>query len=371
MRNSFQIGRIFGISIRIDYSWFIIFAMLLWSLSTHYFPEMYRWRTLSTYWIMGFITAIAFFMSILAHELAHSLVSKAKGVSVESITLFIFGGVAQVTDEPRKPSNEFWMALSGPLTSLALAGIFGAFYLSLRYVATPVRAMFAWLTGINMSVAIFNLIPGFPLDGGRLLRAIVWKITGDLRKSTRVASIVGRVVAYLFVFWGLWRLFYGDWIGGVWIAFIGWFLDRAATSSYRQLALKELMQAIKVKDVMIRECRSLPKELTIRELVDGYIFHTSFQCFPVVDNNVVLGIITIQEIKQIPREQWSFVTVEDAMIPLEKMKSVKPDDDLFTVLQKMNSDNVSQLPVVENDQLIGLISRDSLINAINIKSELG
>ncbi|MGQ9609184.1 MAG: M50 family metallopeptidase [bacterium] len=371
MRNSFQIGKIFGISIRIDYTWFLIFAMVAWSLGMHYFPRMYASWSPTIYWIMGIITAIIFFISVLAHELAHSLVSKARGVPVNSITLFIFGGVAQISDEPKKPGSEFLMAIAGPITSLMIGAIFGLVYIAAGRARTPIIAMAGWLSGINISVGLFNLIPGFPLDGGRILRAVVWKITGSLRKATRIATGVGRLIAYLFILWGIWRVFSNDWVGGIWIAFIGWFLENAASSSYRQIEFREVLRGLKVKNVMVSNCIKLRKGLTIREMVDSYVLYTVQQCFPVVDDDIVIGIVTLQDIKGIPKDRWETTTIEQAMIPLENMKTISPEDDLFNVLLLMNADQVSQFPVVENNQLLGIVSKDNLINAINVRAELG
>ncbi len=371
MRNSFQIGKIFGISIRIDYTWFLIFAMVAWSLGMHYFPRMYPSWSQLVYWTMGIITAIIFFVSVLAHELAHSLVSKARGVPVNSITLFIFGGVAHISDEPKKPGSEFLMAIAGPITSIVIGAIFGLIYISAGRSRTPIIAMALWLSGINMSVGLFNLIPGFPLDGGRILRAVVWKITGNLRKATRIASGVGRLIAYLFILWGIWRVFSNDWVGGVWIAFIGWFLENAASSSYRQIEFREILRGLKVKNAMVSNCTKLEKGLTIREMVDSYVLYTAQQCFPVVDNNIVIGIVTLHDIKGIPKDQWEITTVEEAMVPLQNMKTVSPEDDLFSVMLLMNTEQVNQFPVIENNQLIGIISKDNLVNAINVRAELG
>jgi Zn-dependent protease len=371
MRNSFQIGKLFGISIRIDYTWFVIFALIAWTLGSHYFPQLYPHWNQTIYWIMAILTAIIFFASIVAHELAHSLVSKARGVPVRSITLFIFGGVAEISDEPKKPSYEFWMAIAGPLTSIGIAAMFGVLYFISGRSKTPFSAMSLWLSGINLTIAIFNLIPGFPLDGGRVLRSIVWGITGNLRSATRIASIVGRVVAYLFILWGIWRIFLNnDVFGGIWIAFIGWFLENAASSSYRQLALKETFQDVRVRDIMMSDCPSLSSNLTIRELVDTYILHSVHQCFPVVSEGNVLGIITLQNIKEIPRDRWESLTVSEAMIPLHEMISVHPDEEVLSVMQKMAVARVSQFPVVENDRIIGMVSRDNLMNVINLKTDL-
>ena len=372
MRNSFQIGKISGISIRIDYTWFVIFALVAWSLGDQYFPHVYgnRWNHI-TYWLIGVITAVIFFGSVLAHELAHSLVSKSRGVPVRSITLFIFGGVAQISDEPKKPGSEFWMALAGPLTSFGIGIVFGAVYLMARRSGTLLEALALCLAVINLSVAVFNLIPGYPLDGGRILRSIIWKISGDLSGATRTASIVGRMVAYLLILYGVWKVFSGDWIFGIWSAFIGWFLENAASSSYRQVAIREMLQGVKVSKIMITDCPKLPKGLTIRELVDEYILHTTHRCFPVIENDNVLGVVTLQNIKEVPRDQWETTKVEEAMTLLDKTKAVRPDDGLYAVLRQMAEEGATQLPVIDNGQLVGMIARDNLASFISARSELG
>ena len=371
MKNSFQIGKIFGISIRIDYTWFVVFALIVWTLGSHYFPKQYPSWSQSIYWLMGIITAIIFFASIIAHELAHSLVSKSKGLPVHSITLFIFGGVAEIADEPKKPGAEFFMAIAGPLTSFGVAIIFWLLSMVSGHNRTPFSAMMLWLSLINMTIAVFNLIPGFPLDGGRILRSIIWKITGNLRTATRSASVVGRIVAYLFILWGIWRIFaFNDVFGGIWIAFIGWFLENAASTSYRQMTLKDTLQGMKVRDIMMSDCTVLPNYLTVRELVDNYILHSNNQCFPVSDGGQIVGIITLQMIKEIPQDQWATITMGDAMIPLDKIISVHPDEEVFAVMQKMAVEQIYQLPVMENGRLIGMVSRDNIINVVNLKTEL-
>ena len=371
MGNSFQIGRIFGISIRIDYTWFVVFALVAGSLGVRYFPSAYSGWSSVTYWLMGVITALIFFCSVLAHELSHSLVSKARGVPVQSITLFIFGGIARISDEPKSPGSEFWMALAGPATSAGIGIVFGTLYLAIGRGKTPLAALAAWLFYINLLVAGFNLIPGFPLDGGRVLRSIIWRITGNLRKATRIASNVGRGVAYLFILWGIWTALSGNLLGGIWMAFIGWFLVNAASSSYRQLTMREMLQGVKVSQVMMSDCPRLPKGLTIRELVDGYILRTTSRCFPVVDSGSVLGIITLNSVKEIPRDQWETMKVEEAMTPFDKLRTVRTDDDLYTVMRQMTEDGVNQLPVVEDGQLMGIVARDNLVGFINARSELG
>lgn len=369
--NSFQIGKVFGISIRIDYTWFIVFVLVALSLGSHYFPSVYPSWSSKVYWFMGVITAIIFFASVLAHELAHSLVSRARGVPVESITLFIFGGVARISDEPKRPGSEFWMALAGPATSIGIGIVFGAIYLATGRGKTPLAALAAWLSYINLFVAAFNLIPGFPLDGGRILRSILWKITSNLKSATLIASGVGKVFAYLFILFGIWRVISGNWFGGIWWAFIGWFLVNAASSSYRQLAMREMLQGVKVAEVMITDCPQLPKDLAIKDLVDGYILPTTRRCFPVVDEGRIVGIITLHDVKKVSQERWETTKIEEAMTPLNSLRTVRPDADLYSVMQQMTEGGVNQLPVVEGDHLAGMIARDNLLGFINARSELG
>lgn len=365
MRNSFQIGKLFGISIRIDYSWFIVFALVAGSLGYSYFPEVYPGWSSVKYWLMGIIAALTFFSSVLAHELAHSLVSKSRGVPVHSITLFIFGGVARLSDEPKSPGSEFWMAVAGPATSIGLGIVFGVLYLATKKTMITFSALAGLLLGVNVFVAAFNLLPGFPLDGGRIFRSIIWKITGNLRKSTRIASVMGRIIAYLLILLGVARgVIFGDWFYGMWTAFIGWFLRNAALSSYRQLALRETLQGVKASEVMISDCQELPGDLTIQELLDSYVPNIH-RCFPVMDNGHVIGIIAMQSVREIPREQWKTTRVEQVMIPFAEVKAVHPDDDLYTVMRQMTEENVNQLPVVKDGKFMGMIESGDLIRFIN------
>jgi len=371
MNNSFQIFKISGISIRIDYTWFIVFALVALSLGGNYFPKIYGGWPPELYWAMGIVTAILFFASVLAHELAHSLVSKARGVPVESITLFIFGGVARITDEPKNAGSEFWMALAGPATSVGTGIVFWLIHLLVGKSRTPIYALTAWLSYINLLVAGFNLIPGFPLDGGRILRAIIWQITKDLKKSTRIASVIGQIVAYLFILWGIRVLISGNLFNGIWIAFIGWFLLNAASSSYRQLAMREMLRGVKVREIMVTDCHGLPKDMPVKELIDEQILYTTRRCFPVTDIDKIIGIITLHNVKGIPKEEWENTKIESVMIPLEELKTVHPDDDLYKVMRQMTEEGVNQLPVLENGQLVGMIARDNLLSFMNARSELG
>ena len=365
------LGRFFGISIRLHYSWFFIFVLVTWALGAGYFPSSYPNWSLATYWGIGFATSILFFCSVLAHELSHSLVAQTIGIPVKSITLFIFGGVSQIGKEPGRPGDEFRMALAGPLSSLVIGGVFWGIYFGTRGVSEPLGALAFWLGWINLVLAGFNLIPGFPMDGGRVLRSIVWWRTNNLRSATRVASNIGRVIGYLFIFGGVFWIFRGNWINGLWIALIGWFLENAAVGSYRQVALQDMLRGHTVSEVMTRDCPVVPPKLTVEQLAHDYILGSGRRCFPVVDDGHVLGLVTLNDVKGVPRELRSTKTVSEAMTPFDKLKWVRPDDDLSDVLQLLSGEDVNQLPVVENNNIVGMVARDNLLSFIHTRSELG
>jgi Zn-dependent protease/predicted transcriptional regulator len=372
IRSGIPLGKFFGIPIRLHWSWFIIFALVTWSLGAYYFPDTYpNWST-TTDWVIGVSTSILFFSSVLAHELAHSLVAKAAGIQIRSITLFIFGGVSQITQEPERPGVEFRMAVVGPATSLLIAGIFGVIRLAVMGVSEPAAALAAWLGWINLALAVFNLIPGFPLDGGRVLRSILWWRTGDLRRSTRSASNVGRVVGYLFIAAGVFLIVWGgNWLSGLWIAAIGWFLQNAAQGSYRQLDLRDMLQGHTVSEVMLHECVAISPQLTLEQLVNDHVLRSGHRCFPVAEDSRVFGLVTTRDVKAVPRELWPTKTVREVMTPFDKVKWVRPNENLSNVLQQMTAEDANELPVVEAGAIVGMVARDNLQSFIDTRAELG
>ena len=316
MESSLRLGRIGGIEIGINYSWLIIFALVTWSLAVGVFPQTTPGLPLVTYWVMGAVAALLLFAAVLAHELAHSFVAIARGMPVKSITLFVFGGVSNVQKEPDEPADEFWMAIVGPLTSVAVGLLFGAVAFLLRDVLSPpVFAIVSYLAVINVILAIFNLIPGFPLDGGRVFRAIVWWITGSLKQATEIAAGAGRIIAYLFIFGGLYMAFGGNLIGGIWLIFIGWFLATAADVSARQVSALEALRGIAVRDVMNSAPVTVPRDVTIHDLVHDYILTRNVRAFPVVEDGNLVGMVTLSDVRLVPREQWEVVAVEQIMRP--------------------------------------------------------
>ncbi len=371
LKGGIPLGRILGISIKLHYSWFIIFALVTWALADGYFPSAYPDWDQATYWGIGLATSLLFFGSVLAHELSHSIVAQTAGIPVKSITLFVFGGVSQISKEPEKPGVEFRMALAGPACSLVIAGIFWGIRIATIGVSEPATALTYYLAWINAVLAGFNLIPGFPLDGGRVLRSIIWWRTNNLRSATRVASTIGRGTGYLFIFGGVFWIFWGDWINGLWIALIGWFLENAAAGSYQQVAFQDMLRGHTVSEVMTRDCPVVFPKLTVEQLVHDYILGTGRRCFPVAENSHLLGLVTLNDVKEVSREARLTKTVQETMTPLAKLKTVRPSDDLAEVMHRLTSEDINQLPVIENDNIVGMIARDNLLAFIRTRSELG
>lgn len=365
------LGRLFGIYIKLHYSWFIVFVLITWALAANYFPLNYPDWDLATYWGIGLATSLLFFTSVLLHELSHSIVAQAAGIPINAITLFIFGGVSQMTKEPDDPAVEFRLALAGPASSLVISGVFWGIWAVARDVSEPLAALAFWLGWINMVLAGFNLIPGFPLDGGRVLRSILWWRRGDLRGATRTASTIGRGIGYLFIFGGIWMIFWGYFLNGLWIAFIGWFLENAAVGSYRQVAMQDALQGHTVSEVMTRDCPSIHPNLSIEQLVHDYILDSGRRCFPVTEDSNVLGLITVHDVKRVPRELRAAKTVKETMTPFDRLKWVRPSDDLSGVLQLLTTEDVNQLPVMDSGNIVGMVGRDALLSFIHLRGELG
>ena len=374
-RGGIPIGKAFGISLRLHYSWFLIFALVTWALAGSYFPSTYPTWSLSVRIAAGLITSVLFFGSVLVHELMHSIVSQRQGVPVQSITLFFLGGVSQISSEPKQPKDEFRMAIIGPLSSLIIGGIFFGIYFGLRHVDTFavqfITAIAFWLGYINVFLGVFNLIPGFPLDGGRVLRSLIWWRSGNLKGATRIASTIGRAVGFILIFGGIWFIFTGNWINGILLALIGWFLESAAVGSYQQLLMQEMLKGHVASEVMSRDCAVIPPDTTIDQLVHGNVLASGRRCFPVVSDSQIMGMVTLHNIKAVPREQWSTETVKEAMTPFDKLKWVRPDEELSSVLQILTENNINQVPVVQDGEIVGMVSRENLLNFVNIRSRLG
>lgn len=370
MPGSFRIGKIAGIDIFIHVSWIIIFVLLTWSLATGWFAVLYPgWSTI-TYWVVSLIAALLLFVAVLVHELAHSLVARTRGLPVKNITLFIFGGVSNIEQEPQTPGVEFQMAFVGPLTSLVIGGIAYLLQLALGENTSPLAAILRYLAVTNVLLGIFNLIPGFPLDGGRVLRSIVWKLSGSLRTATRVTTLVGEVIGYLFILLGIWLFFGGNLLDGIWLGFIGWFLLSAAQSANTQSMLQSMLKGVTVGEVMNPSPLTVPANISLQKLVDDYFLPRGLRSAMVTQNDQLVGLITLGDIRSVPREQWSQVPVGHVMIPVNKLHVVSPQQNLNDVLPLMAGRDVNQLPVVQDGRLVGVLSRDAIMRYLEVRRSL-
>ena len=359
-----------GIPIGLDYSWFLIFALLTWMLASSYYPAEYKdWPPL-LYWFMGAVTAIMLFVSVLLHELGHSVVALRYKIPVRSITLFIFGGVARIDAKPPSATAEFLIAVAGPIVSLALAVLFTALQPAFAAVE-PLWGLAKYLAYINFALVLFNLIPGFPLDGGRVFRAAVWAVTKDLRRATLIAANSGRIFSFLFIFIGVWQIFNGNLGGGLWIVFIGWFLGNAATAEVRQVVVQGLMAGHTVRQAMSSRGVSVPADLTLQQLVDGHILGSGRRCFLVNRGDDTVGLITLHRVKEVPRPEWEKTTAAQAMLPLKEVKRISPDAELWSAFEQMGREGVNQLPVMTGQQVFGMLSREDVITFLRTLQEIG
>ncbi len=360
-RQSLPLGRILGILVGIDYSWFLIFALVTWSLATSYFPAEFKSWPTAAYWLIGALTAILFFGSVFLHELAHSLVAERFNIPVRKITLYIFGGISEMKIEPPTATAEFWITLAGPATNLLLAGVFALLALPLAAV-TPAEALFKYLAYINLILGLFNLIPGFPLDGGSVLMALVWGITHKRRWGIIAASTLGSILAYLLIFIGILQSFGGNIWNGLWIAFIGWFMLNASGGILRQERLKELLSGHRVAEAMSKFFTIIYPDTTLQCLVDEHILGSSRRSFIVKKDDQLVGMLTMHALQDVPKHEWGLKTVEQVMIPADQLISVSPSTELFEAIQAMDRDGVNQLPVIEAGQIQGMLTREDVIS---------
>jgi Zn-dependent protease/CBS domain-containing protein len=369
-QHNIPLGKVLGIQIGLDYSWFVIFVLLTWTLAGSYYPgEFKNWSPL-LYWLTGAVTAIMLFVSVLLHELGHSVIALWYKIPVRSITLFLFGGVAQVEAEPPSAVAELLIAIAGPLVSLALAAFFYAAQSAVSGVE-PLLGLTKYLAYINMALVLFNLIPGYPLDGGRVFRAIVWAITGSMSRSTLIAATVGRFCALLLIFMGIFQMFSGDLGGGLWIALIGLFLDTAASVQLQQVTLRGLLAGHRVAQAMSTRYAIVPETLTVQQLVDEQILDSGQRCLLVNRGDTTLGLITLHRVKEVPRQKWATTNAAEIMLPFDQLKCVDPDTELWSALEKMDSNGVNQMPVVRAERVVGMLSREDAITFLRTLQELG
>jgi len=373
MRKSFKLITILGIPVEINYSWFIIFALIVYTLSVGYFPLVNPDQGAAAHWLMGIVAALLLFICLLAHELSHSYVAKLNGLSISGITLFVFGGVAHMEKEPASPEVELKMAAAGPLMSFCLGTLFWLTSLGLNYIGM-VRSLSPiadYLTLLNFGVGIFNLIPGFPLDGGRILRALLWKFSHNLRQATLIASTFGKTFAYLMIGLGFLGLITGNILSGVWFIFLGLFLQEAAESSYRQVVMKKVLAGARIKNLMSRNVIVVPATLTLEKLVEEYFFKYRYTSFPVVEDDTLLGLVTFHAVKDIPREEWPTASARDILIPINPELLAHEQEDLMEAMVKLARNGVGRLLVVEDSKLIGILSQRDILRLFEFKEAIG
>jgi Zn-dependent protease/CBS domain-containing protein len=364
--------KLLGFEVRIDLSWIVIAILVAWSLSTGLFPFHYKNLSTQTYWVMGIIAAAGLFLSIIVHEFSHSLVARRYGMDMKGITLFIFGGVAEMEDEPPSPKVELLMAGVGPLSSIAIAALFYGIYSvgSTSGWADPVNGVVQYLSAINALLAGFNLLPAFPLDGGRVLRAGLWHWKKDVRWATRISAQIGSGFGIFLIVLGFFNIFGGNFVGGMWWVLIGMFLQTAAKMSYRQLITRKALEGEKVRRFMNPDPVTVDPTTTVEELVEDYVYKYHFKMFPVVNSERVIGCVTTKQVKEVPREQWSETRVSELILECTPDTTVKPDDDAIRALSLMRRTGGSRLVVVEDDQLAGVVSLKDMMKFLSLKIDL-
>lgn len=379
MEAHIKLGRIFGIQIGLHYSWLFIALLVALLLGGHFQMMNSDWGA-AIVWTTAILTALLFFVSILLHELSHAAVAKMRGLPVSSITLFAFGGVTNIEREAADAKTEFWMGIVGPITSavIGMACLALAFAIGwspsadgLMTAATaPPTAMLVWLGYINITLAVFNMIPGFPLDGGRVLRAIIWWTTGDASRSTRTAARVGQFVAIGFIVWGILNFFRGAGFGGLWIAFIGWFLLNAARAGEAREVMTQSLKGVRVGDVMARDCPTVDGNSNLQTFTDEHLLRTGGRCFIVEEQGRIAGLVTAHEVKAVERSKWAFTTVDNVMLPLERLRTVAPETPVADALDLMGREDINQLPVVSDGRLEGIIARGHILQLLQARAEL-
>lgn len=371
MSGSFSLGRIAGTRVEVHLSWLIILVLLTASLATGWFPTLVPGLTGTAAWAISGLVTFLLLACVVAHELAHTYVAQRRGLLVERITLFVFGGISDLEQDPTSADVEFQMALVGPATNILIGGSTALLGFIVGMNATLVAATFNFLAVANLLLALFNLIPGFPLDGGRLLRSLVWKKTGNIGTATYWPALVGQIVAYLFILLGIWQFFAGSLLWGIWLGFIGWFMLQADSRAYAQGIVDSLFRQIPVGEIMRPVPLSVPPYLSLQELIDVYLLPHGLRAAPVVEDEKLLGLITLSGIRHFPREQWSDTLVRQAMVPLVQLHVVSPDQSLNEALSLIVRYDINQIPVVRGDHIIGVVNREHILHLLELKPVSG
>jgi Zn-dependent protease len=370
-KSGVSLFRLAGIQVTVHYSWLIIFVLILWSLSAGYLPRTYPGQSPTAYWFAGGVATVLFFLSVLAHEFSHSLMAKRAGIDVPNITLFVFGGVSRISEEASDPETELMIAVVGPLSSFGLALVFWVLMTSLESGGPSlVSAVFRYLAWINLALGVFNFIPGFPLDGGRVLRAVVWWKTGSLLRATRLASDLGKGFAVALMVLGAIQIFGGGLAGGLWLIFIGIFLRGVAAGSYQQTAMRDALEGVRVRDVMVEDVVTVSPDLTVQELIRSYFLHYGFKGFPVVDEDQVVGVISLQDVRHLLDEDQAGTLVRQVMMDVSAELRIEPGASLADALKRVVQPKAERLLVMEGDRMVGLITKTGLMRFVEIKQIL-
>jgi Zn-dependent protease/CBS domain-containing protein len=390
MRGGIRVGRIFGIDIHIDWSWVFIFLLVTWNLAAGLFPQWHPDWTPMLSWSVAIAAALLFFASVLLHELAHSVVAKAQGLPVRRITLFLFGGVSNIEREPQSPRIEFLMAVVGPVTSIILgiaflflgrmtsAGSAGTVNDPVSFFSrlSPLSTLLLWVGPINIGLGVFNLIPGFPLDGGRILRSALWAMTDDLQKATRWAARVGQLIGWLLIIAGIAMVFgvnvpvFGTGlIGGLWLAFIGWFLSNAAAGSYQQLVIQDLLEDVPVARLMRSNVMAVAPNLPVSSLIYDLVMNIDEHAFAVMEGDRMIGLVCLEDVRKLPREAWERTMVSEIMTPVDRLAIATPEEDASNALSELTNRDVRQLPVLQNGRLVGMLRRRDILRWLQLHSD--
>ncbi len=363
---TFKIGKLLGIPIEVDLSWIIVFILFAYSIGVGYFSTMFPWLAPGGGIVLGIVAAMLFFATLLAHELSHCYFARKSGIPIAGITLFIFGGVARMKGEPDTPEDEFRMAIAGPLASFAFA--FGFGFLSLMIGRSTVfGAILSYVAFANIMIGIFNLLPGFPLDGGRIFRSLIWKASGDINIATKVSSFTGQMIGWIMILIGVFSFIRGQQISGIWLVFIGWFLHNAAQSAYQQLIMRRAFQGILISDVMTPYVDAVSPETTVEELVENHFLHTHADTYPVIKDGSLLGIVRLDEVRAIPRSEWPRVQVTRIAKPLDDSLLAFPYQDAWDTLVKMGEQGQSTVFVVDGNDIIGSVRQEYLAKLLKLR----
>ncbi len=370
--NRITLFKLLGFEVRLDSSWIILAILITWSLAKGVFPAYFEDMPAANYWAMGAAGALGLFLSIIFHELSHSLVARRFGIPMRGITLFIFGGVAEMSEEPPSAKAEFLTAIIGPVSSVIIAAVFYGILQVAESSGWPmaVDGVLFYLVWVNLILALFNLLPAFPLDGGRVLRSALWSWKKDLRWATMISSRIGSAFGVLFIAWGLWEIIQGNFIGGLWQAMIGLFLRGAAKSSYQQIVTRDLLSGLTVGRFMTPNPVTVPPGITLQDFVENYLYRYHHQIYPVVKDGELVGCVTARRLKDVPRDEWSHRLVRDVAASCEEATVVGPDMDAMDALGIMNRTGNSRLMVVENGRLVGIVTLKDLMEVLALRLEM-